>query len=62
MEALVDKLLYILAAFGIGVVLVFGLGLWLFNSLKKAAERQSKSTDEKPPAPAPPNSTDEKTP
>ncbi len=40
METVIDKLLELLAAFGLGLLLVLGVGFWLFHKIKReSAER-----------------------
>lgn len=41
MEEIADKLLDLLAAFGLGIILFFGIGFWLFHRTKKDSERKS---------------------
>lgn len=43
MENVADKLLQVLAAFGLGVVLVLGVGFWLFHRMKGEAEKRDAS-------------------
>jgi hypothetical protein len=40
MENLADKLLELMAAFGLGVLLVLGIGFYLFHQLKREAGRR----------------------
>ncbi len=40
METAVNKLLELMAAFGLGVLLVFGLGFYLFHKIKRDTERR----------------------
>lgn len=42
MESLIEKLLHLLAWFGIGIIVVFVVGIWLFYYLKQDAERRDK--------------------
>ncbi len=37
METAANQLLEVLAAFGLGVLLVLGVGFWLFHKLKRVA-------------------------
>ncbi len=39
MESTAHQLLEVLAAFGLGVLLVLGIGFWLFHKLKRVAEQ-----------------------
>ena len=38
METAANQLLEVLAAFGLGILLVLGIGFWLFHKLKWIAE------------------------
>jgi UPF0716 family protein affecting phage T7 exclusion len=40
MDALAETLLGLLAAFGLGVMLVLGVGFYLFHQLKQEGERR----------------------
>lgn len=40
METVAKKLLDLMAAFGVGVIIVLGAGFWLFHRVKKEAERR----------------------
>ncbi len=55
METFVNKLLELLAAFGVGVVLVLGVGFWLFYKIKREGDERNKT--QKPEAPPPPDNT-----
>ena len=41
METAANQLLEVLAAFGLGVLLVLGIGFWLFHKLKRVAEQRT---------------------
>jgi len=47
MENVADKLLELMAAFGLGVLLVLGVGFYLFHRLKREAERRDQPDKEK---------------
>jgi Tfp pilus assembly protein PilW len=47
MDALADKLLELMAAFGLGVLLVLGVGFYLFHQLKREAERRDQASKQK---------------
>jgi hypothetical protein len=40
METAANQLLEVLAAFGLGVLLVLGIGFWLFHKLKRLTEHR----------------------
>ena len=46
MESLIDKLLHLLAWFGIGTIMLFVVGIWLFYYLKQDAERRDRLEEE----------------
>lgn len=47
MDAFADKLLGLMAAFGLGVLLVLGVGFYLFHQLKREAEHRNQPDKEK---------------
>jgi len=51
METVINKLLQLMAAFGVGVLVVLGAGFWLFHRLKKDAEKmeEKSGSDTRPP-------------
>lgn len=53
METVVNKLLELLAAFGVGVVLVLGVGFWLFYKIKREGDERNQT--QKPDSPPPPD-------
>jgi|GEM_PF-2244583 len=46
MESVIERLLHLLAWFGIGIIIVFVIGFWLFHLLKKDAERRDQQEAE----------------
>ena len=51
METALNKLLELLAAFGVGVVLVLGVGFWLFYKIKREGDERHQT--QKPDLPPP---------
>ena len=43
METAIDKLLELLAALGLGVLLVLGVGFWLFHKIKHESEERTET-------------------
>ncbi len=46
MDQLIEKLLHLLAWFGIGIIVLFVVGIWLFYLLKQDAERRDQLEEE----------------
>jgi uncharacterized membrane-anchored protein YhcB (DUF1043 family) len=42
MESVIERILHLLAWLGIGIIIVFVIGFWLFHLLKKDAEQRDK--------------------
>lgn len=51
METVVNKLLELLAAFGLGVLLVLGVGFWLFHKIKRESDARNEPQESEPPRP-----------
>jgi uncharacterized membrane protein len=45
METILNHLVELLAAFGIGVLVVLGAGFWVFHRVKKDAEKRDAGPD-----------------
>jgi uncharacterized membrane protein len=51
METVVNKLLELLAALGLGVLLVLGVGFWLFYQIKRESDARNEPHKPNPPRP-----------
>lgn len=49
MEAIFDKLLHILGLLGVGIIILFAAGFWLFHLLKKDVENEERTREDADP-------------